>query len=86
MVSESQAWIHMVPVSEAEGELTEYYQRWKRPDGSMDHILQIHSLNPRSLKGHYDFYAHLMRGRGPLSRPQREMIAVVVSAANHCHY
>ena len=30
--------------------------------------------------------AHLMRGRSELSRAQREMIAVVASAANHCHY
>ncbi|MCA1605632.1 MAG: carboxymuconolactone decarboxylase family protein [Acidobacteria bacterium] len=27
-----------------------------------------------------------MRGPSGLSRVQREMIAVVVSAANHCHY
>jgi len=27
-----------------------------------------------------------MYSRGPLSRIQREMIGVVVSAANECHY
>jgi alkylhydroperoxidase family enzyme len=81
-----EAWIRWVPEAEARGSLREYYRRWQRPDGSVDHILKIHSLNPGSLKGHVDLYAHLMRGASPLSRAQREMIAVVVSAANHCHY
>ena len=85
-MEEKQAWIEMVPTEQAEGELGELYGRFKRPDGLVDNILRIHSLNPRSLKGHYDYYAHLMRGPGPLARPQREMIAVAVSAANHCHY
>ena len=51
-----------------------------------DHILAIHSLNPRSMKVHYDLYRHLMYGRSDLSRAEREMIAVVVSRVNECHY
>ena len=35
---------------------------------------------------HYDYYKHIMTGRSGLSRMQREMIAVVVSAANDCEY
>jgi alkylhydroperoxidase family enzyme len=38
------------------------------------------------MRTHYDLYAHLMRGRSDLSRAQREMIAVVVSTVNRCHY
>jgi alkylhydroperoxidase family enzyme len=38
------------------------------------------------MQTHYDLYAHLMRGRPPLSRTQREMIAVLVSVTNRCHY
>lgn len=51
-----------------------------------DHIIRIHGVHPRAMRHHYDLYAELMRGPGPLSRVQREMIAVVVSAANRCHY
>ena len=51
-----------------------------------DNILRIHSVHSPVMRQHYDLYVQLMRGRGPLSRIQREMIAVVVSAANHCHY
>ncbi len=54
------------------------------PDG--DNILRIHGVHSRVMRLHYDLYRELMYGRGPLSRLQREMIAVVVSAANDCHY
>lgn len=51
-----------------------------------DNILRIHGVHSRMMRRHYDLYRELMYGRGPLSRVQREMIAVVVSAANGCHY
>ena len=51
-----------------------------------DHIIQIHSVHPQTLRHHYELYIELMRKRGPLSRIRREMIAVVISAENRCHY
>ena len=51
-----------------------------------DNIIQIHGVHSRVLRKHYELYRELMYSRGPLSRSQREMIAVVVSAANDCHY
>jgi uncharacterized peroxidase-related enzyme len=80
------AWIRTIDEGDAEGKLAELYARMAEPDGSVDNILKIHSLNPASLRGHFDFYKTLMRGRSPLSRAQREMIGVVVSALNQCHY
>jgi uncharacterized peroxidase-related enzyme len=80
------AWIKIVREDEAKGRLKELYNRYAEPSGIVDNILKIHSLNVKSLKGHYDLYAHLMRGPSDLSREQREMIAVVVSAVNQCHY
>ena len=78
------AWIKMIDEADATGRLADEYDR---VGGSpVDNILKIHSLNPKSLRTHYDLYAHLMRGASPLSRAQREMIAVVVSKTNECHY
>lgn len=51
-----------------------------------DNIIRIHGVHSRTLKLHHDLYRELMYSRGPLTRIQREMIAVVVSAANDCHY
>ena len=51
-----------------------------------DNILRIHGVHPRVTRLHYDLYRELMYGAGPLGRVQREMIAVVVSTRNDCHY
>lgn len=80
------AWIKMIDEGSAEGKLKTMYEKLLSPEGVVDNILKIHSLNPPSLLGHYEYYKTLMRGKSGLSRIQREMIAVVVSAANKCHY
>ena len=80
------AWIKMIGENEAEGSLKVFYDKHATPEGLVDNILKIHSVNPPSLDGHYDFYRTLMYGKSELSRIQREMIAVVVSLANKCHY
>ena len=51
-----------------------------------DNIIQIHGVHSRTMRQHYELYRELMYSPGPLSRVQREMIAVVVSSENHCHY
>jgi alkylhydroperoxidase family enzyme len=76
----------MISEEEARGRLAALYEKYREPWGGVDHILKIHSLNVKSMQTHYDLYAHLMRGRSDLSRTQREMIAVVVSALNRCRY
>lgn len=78
-------WIGRIGLEEAEGTLAEAYRRIGngRP---LDHILEIHSLHPESLLDHYALYRTSMFGPSPLSRVEREAIAVVVSAANDCFY
>ncbi len=80
------AWIRVIPPVEASGELAAHYKRMCEPDGTVDNILTIHSLNPASLRAHHDLYKVSMYGPSELSRAQREMVAVVVSVTNHCHY
>lgn len=81
------AWIKMIEEAEAEGRLREMYDQMIDPRvAKVDNILKIHSLFPETLQNHYDLYKTVMYGKHGLSRPEREMIAVVVSAANHCRY
>ena len=80
------AWIREILPQDADGELADLYARVAEPDGSVDHILQIHGVHPRSLRDHYELYLTAMKRRSPLTRAQREMIAVVVSALNGCDY
>ncbi len=51
-----------------------------------DNILRVQGVHSAVMRRHYDLYMELMHGPGPLSRFQRESIAVVVSAMNACHY
>jgi len=80
------AWIEVIHEPAATGELRELYDRNREPWGGVDNILKIHSLAPATLTAHLALYKTLMHGPGALSRAQREMIAVVVSALNQCHY
>ena len=80
------AWIKMIDEKDAAEELLVLYERVREPWGGVDNILKVHSLNPDSLRGHFELYKTLMRGPSDLSLIQREMIAVVVSAVNKCHY
>ena len=54
--------------------------------GRVWQIIKIKSLNPPAMKQSTALYGTLMHGSSPLSRAQREMLAVVVSKANDCHY
>lgn len=51
-----------------------------------DHIIQIHAVHPAVMRQHYDLYVQVMHRSGPLSRREREVLGVRVSALNHCHY
>lgn len=80
------AWIRVIDEDEASGRLKQLYEKYEEPSGGVDNILKIHSLNPRSLQAHFDLYATVMRGKSDLSLDQREMIAIVTSSVNKCHY
>lgn len=81
-------WIQVVDEDSPhiDPQLQEMYSRVRDPRGHVDNILKIHSLHPASLAVHYDFYRLVMYGPSPLTRTQREMIAVTVSVVNRCHY
>lgn len=51
-----------------------------------DNIIQIHAVHPAVMRQHYELYKQLMHRDGPLSRRERELLGVRVSALNHCHY
>jgi hypothetical protein len=81
------AWIEVIQETEAVGELAALYDELRSPQtGRVDHVMAIHSLHPESMRDHQRLYRTLMYGAGGLTRPEREMIGVVVSAVNRCHY
>lgn len=80
------AYIRVVGEDEAEGKLWEVYDHIQQTRGRVSNVMRIQSLDPKGLRAHLDLYLALLYGKGPLTRRQRELIAVVVSAANECHY
>jgi len=79
-------WIEVIPLEKAKGALRREYAAALKRAGRIWNIVGIMSQNPRAMKTSMDFYSALMYGRSPLSRSQREMLAVVVSVGNHCIY
>ena len=51
-----------------------------------DNIIRIQGVHAAVMGQHHGLYREMMYGKGPLSRIQREMIGVAVSAANGCRY
>ncbi|MDE1852520.1 MAG: peroxidase-related enzyme [Thaumarchaeota archaeon] len=80
------AWVRTVKEDDADEELERIYKRIRGSRGKISNIFLSQSLNPGALESHLDLYLRVMFGKGTLSRPQREMIAVVVSASNDCEY
>jgi hypothetical protein len=81
------AWIRIVDEKEAGAELGALYDRMSDPEsGRVDEILRIHSLHPAGLAGHYSVYRAVMTSTSGLRKEDREMIALVVSKLNDCHY
>ena len=80
------AWIKLVEEADASGLLARIYDAAIKRAGKVFQILKLQSNNPRTLKASLDFYTAAMMGESPLSRARREMMAVVVSRANNCHY
>lgn len=79
-------WIKVFSLEEATGFLKEQYDAAIQRAGRIWNIVAIMSQNPPVLKASMDLYGALMHGPSPLSRGQRELLAIVVSAQNHCLY
>lgn len=79
-------WIKVFSYDETKGVLRREYDAALKRAGRIWNIVSIMSQNPRTMKVSMDFYSAIMHGRSPLSRSQREMLAVVVSATNGCVY
>lgn len=80
------AYIETIDHDDAEGLLKRIFDQRVAGAGRLWQIVAVQGLNPESLRESMRMYGAIMFGESPLSRAQREMIAVVTSAANECHY
>jgi len=80
------AWIKTVSDTEAQGKIKDLYDGFKKQVGFVPNVISLFSIKPRSMETTSNMFKVFMYGPSPLSRAQREAIALVVSVINQCHY
>jgi hypothetical protein len=78
--------VHVTPFDEAVGIVKQEYDAAIRRAGRIWNIVSIQSQLPEVMRDSLRLYGSIMFGPSPLTRAQREMIAVVTSSSNECHY
>ena len=85
-VGKREAWLRVPPEEDAPPAVAKLFDKASEKLGFIPNVLRVYALRPRHLELWDAFYDDLMRGESGLTKPQREMIAVVVSTVNSCHY
>jgi uncharacterized peroxidase-related enzyme len=71
---------------ELDADMRKYFAICDEKIGFLPNVLAAYSFNQTKLRAFVNFYNDLMLGESGLTKLEREMIAVVVSAANRCYY
>jgi len=84
----STAWVQVPSRDEAPAEVAKLLQVFEDKTGFVPNVALNYALTPEHFLLWFRFYDFLMRNEqhSQLSRREREMMAVVVSAHNHCEY
>jgi uncharacterized peroxidase-related enzyme len=67
-------------------DIQELYAKNREKPGFVPNVFQAYSLRPEQLRGFIALYDSIMEADSGLTKAEREMIAVAVSAENHCFY
>ena len=78
--------VHVHTYDETSGVARREYDAAMRRGGRIWNIVSIQCQLPEVMRDSMRLYQSIMYGPSPLSRAQREMMAVVTSQANECHY
>ena len=79
-------YVEPIAPDEARGLVRKEYESAMRRAGRIWNIVSIQSHNPDAMRDSMRLYGSAMFAESQISRAQREMLAVVVSTANECHY
>jgi uncharacterized peroxidase-related enzyme len=72
--------------SQLDPDLRKYFALCDEKIGFLPNVLAAYSFDQAKLRAFSGLYNDLMLADSPLTKLEREMIAVVVSSANHCYY
>lgn len=80
------AWIAVPPPDELPAQVADEIGDISERIGFVPNVARLLPVTPRHFVGWWKYFDDLIRGPSGLSKTQREMIAVVVSAESHCPY
>jgi uncharacterized peroxidase-related enzyme len=86
VVTQRLTWLRVPPDEEIPDEVKELWEAPLERLGFVPNVLRFFALRPSHLLSWWAYYEDLLRGESELGKPEREMIAVVVSVTNRCHY
>lgn len=78
--------LDLPPMTDLDDDLKERLAKTEERVGFVPNVLLAYGFDNTKLRAFLDMANDLMLGDSELSRLEREMIAVAVSAVNHCHY
>jgi uncharacterized peroxidase-related enzyme len=78
--------VPLPPRSKLDPDLQKYFAACDERLGFVPNVLTAYTFDQGKLRAFVGMYNDLMLGDSALSKLEREMIAVVVSAANRCYY
>jgi uncharacterized peroxidase-related enzyme len=74
------------PRDRLDAEIAEYFAKCEEKLGFVPNVFRAYAFDNAKLKAFMLMADELMLGESGLSKAEREMIAVAVSAINYCHY
>lgn len=81
------AWIRTIEPSDATGDLVDAYEMATTSHGTVDNVMQAHSLRPHTMAGHIALYKAALHHPGnTLPKWFLEAVAVYTSLLNECPY
>src|SRR5262245_30285683 len=78
--------LELGPEARLEAENTAYFAKCEEKLGFVPNVLRAYAFDNAKLAAFIGMADDLMLGESGISKAEREMIAVAVSAVNHCHY
>jgi uncharacterized peroxidase-related enzyme len=80
------AWLHVPDEGEAPEDVRSLWERADEKLGFVPNVLRVWALRPEHMLRWRKYMDELLKGASGLTEAQREMIGVVVSSTNRCHY
>ena len=83
-VGERISWFPIPAEEELDPRVADLVRRQREKLGAPNNVVRVHAWRPELMLRWLELYEYISKGPSGLSRVEREMIGVVVSAENRC--